>query len=96
MSYFSNKSQEGLEAFKSGLRLNDNPYPEGTTKFWQWFCGYRTGQAFHERSLTAKAISELTRLAPDRWTRKMMIEDERGEYVKFSDVVALFKENEGK
>lgn len=50
-----NKAAEGRKAYKDGLTRDDNPYPKGSTKYWQWSSGWLEERA--SRPIPA-AISE--------------------------------------
>lgn len=45
----SNKAEEGRQAYKEGQSRDCNPYPRGTTRYWQWSSGWLDERAFRPR-----------------------------------------------
>jgi len=36
-----NAYQEGRDAHHNNIDINENPYPEDSAEWWQWFYGWR-------------------------------------------------------
>ena len=50
MSYFDNKAEEGRKAYREGTARDQNPYPKGSAKYWQWSSGWLDEEAFRPRA----------------------------------------------
>lgn len=50
MSYFDNKAEEGRKAYRQGIARDQNPYPKGSAKYWQWSSGWLDEEAFRPRA----------------------------------------------
>lgn len=48
----SNKEAEGRQAYRDGLLKNQNPYPQGSMRYWQWSSGWLDERAFRPLPLS--------------------------------------------
>lgn len=62
-----NKAEEGRQAYRSGLTREQNPYAQGSSRYWQWSSGWLDEQAF--RPSAALASAEANAGEPVAWRR---------------------------